>query len=100
AKPPTLGLLDATVERNAYGRQIDSFTRAIELAGHAFPAVFIRAPRFTALGPGVRVLARDGEHAVALEAPGMLATTFHPELTNDPWFHRRFLEQGVPLTSP
>lgn len=97
-KPPTLGLLDAAIERNAYGRQIDSFTRTIELAGGTFPAVFIRAPRFTELGPEVRVLAREGEHAVALEAPGLLATTFHPELTDDPWFHRRFLEPAVALT--
>ena len=91
-KPPTLGLLDAAVERNAYGRQIDSFTRAIALEGRDFPAVFIRAPRFTELGPDVRVLARDRDLPVALEAPGLLATTFHPELTDDPWFHRRFLE--------
>jgi 5'-phosphate synthase pdxT subunit len=99
-RPPTLGLLDATVERNAYGRQIDSFTRPIELAGRAFPAVFIRAPRFTALGPEVQVLARAGEDAVALEAPGLLATTFHPELTDDPWFHRRFLEAVAIPASP
>ncbi len=96
SRPPTLELLDAAIERNAYGRQIDSFSRTIELAGHPFPAIFIRAPRFTELGPEVRVLARDGEHAVALEAPGLLATTFHPELTDDPWFHRRFLEHGRP----
>lgn len=96
--PPTLGLLDAAVVRNAYGRQVDSFARPVELTpadgpARTLPAVFIRAPRFTALGPGVRVLARlDGE-AVALEAPGLLATAFHPELANDPWFHARFLAQ-------
>src|SRR6185503_1558010 len=91
-RPPTLGLLDAELERNAYGRQIDSFTRPVELADRTFPAVFIRAPRFTAVGPDVRVLARDGDQPVALEAPSLLATSFHPELTDDPWFHRRFLE--------
>ena len=93
--PPTLGLLDAAVERNAYGRQIDSFTRPIAVEERTFPAVFIRAPRFTELGPDVHVLAHDGEHPVALEAPGLLATTFHPELTDDPWFHRRFLEAAA-----
>jgi pyridoxal 5'-phosphate synthase pdxT subunit len=96
-RPPTLGLLDAEIERNAYGRQVDSSARAVELAPgdgqppRPFPAVFIRAPRFVAPGPDVRVLARDGADAVALEAPGLLATTFHPELTPDPWFHERFL---------
>ena len=100
-RPPTLGLLDAEIERNAYGRQVDSTARAVELApgdgepARPFPAVFIRAPRFVALGPGVRVLARDGADAVALEAPGLLATTFHPELTPDPWFHARFVGAAV-----
>lgn len=100
-KPPTLGLLDAELERNAYGRQIDSFTREITLADEAiqprrsFPAVFIRAPRISAVGAGVRVLARDGEQPLALEAPGLLACTFHPELTDDPWFHERFLAMSA-----
>ena len=102
-KPPTLGLLDASVERNAYGRQIDSFTRTLELTGdeaapaRPFQGTFIRAPRFKDLGPDVRVLARlDGE-PVALEAPGLLATSFHPELGDDPWFHARFA--ALPLGS-
>jgi 5'-phosphate synthase pdxT subunit len=104
-RPPTLGLLDAAVERNAYGRQADSFVGALELAAeldtelvreagappHPLRAPFIRAPRFTALGAGVRVLARHAGEPVALEAPGLLACTFHPELGDDPWFHARFL---------
>lgn len=101
-EPPTLGLLDAAVERNAYGRQADSFVRPVWLdpgertpgepgLGRSLRGVFIRAPRFTALGQGVRVLARlDGE-PVALAAPGLLATTFHPELTPEGEFHARFL---------
>src|SRR5262245_45796551 len=102
-KPPTLGLLDAALERNAYGRQIDSFTRAVELVEpgeppRSCPAVFIRAPRIAAVGAGVRVLARDGEQPLALEAPGLLATTFHPELTDDAWFHRRFLSAAPMAT--
>jgi 5'-phosphate synthase pdxT subunit len=99
-KPPTLALLDADVERNAYGRQVDSFTRPIELEERCFPGVFIRAPRFTRVGALVRVLARDGEHPLALEAPGLLATTFHPELTDDPWFHRRFIAAGPGARAP
>lgn len=95
-KPPTLGLLDAELERNAYGRQIDSFTCEVELTEEpgdpgSFPAVFIRAPRIVTVGPNVRVLARDGDEPLALEAPGLLASTFHPELTANPWFHARFL---------
>jgi len=92
-RPPTLGLLDALLERNAYGRQVDSSLRRIqvEATGGTFPGIFIRAPRLTALGPGVGVLARDGEDPIAVEAAGILATTFHPELSGDPWFHARFL---------
>src|SRR5262249_42649520 len=95
-KPPTLGVLDARVERNAYGRQIDSFTRALELAAdeaepaRPFTGTFIRAPRFVDVGPRVRVLARLAGEPVALEAPGLLATSFHPGPGDDPWFHARF----------
>ncbi|HEX6883211.1 MAG TPA: pyridoxal 5'-phosphate synthase glutaminase subunit PdxT [Planctomycetota bacterium] len=89
--PPTLGLLDAAIERNAYGRQVDSFVGELELEGAPFPAVFIRAPRFTDIGSDVRVLARLADIPVALEATGILATTFHPELTDDPRWHARFL---------
>jgi 5'-phosphate synthase pdxT subunit len=91
--PPTLALLDADVERNAYGRQIDSFERPVaapELGGD-LRAVFIRAPRIHRTGPGVRILARDGEDPVLVEASGILAATFHPELTHDTRIHARFL---------
>lgn len=96
-RPPTFGLLDADLERNAYGRQVDSFVREVVLTPpesarpSSFPAVFIRAPRIVSVGPKVRVLARDADDPVAIEAPGLLATTFHPELSGDPWFHARFL---------
>jgi 5'-phosphate synthase pdxT subunit len=100
-RPPRLGLLDARVRRNAYGHQIDSFTRPLRIEGieDPFPGVFIRAPRFTELGPSVRVLARDGDDPVLVEAPGVLAATFHPELTDDPTLHARFLELA-PAASP
>lgn len=100
--PPTLGLLDAVVERNAYGRQADSFVGPIELEeelesaelgpARLYHAAFIRAPRFTSVGPGVRVLALRAGEPVAIEAPGLLATTFHPELGEDLRFHARFLD--------
>lgn len=100
APPPRFGLLDAVVERNAYGRQVDSFTRTLPLAGLGaeLRCVFIRAPRIRAVGPGARVLARDGDEPILLEGPGLLAATFHPELTGDPvvhsWFLRRELWRG------
>lgn len=92
---PSLGLLDAVVERNAFGRQIDSFETSIDAPalGGRVEAVFIRAPRFSAVGPGVSVLAKLGDEPVAVEQGSILALTFHPELTPEPAFHRRFLEK-------
>ena len=93
--PPTLGLLDVAVQRNAYGRQVDSCARSLTVEGReGFRGVFIRAPRLVELGPRVHVLARAGADPVAIEAPGLLATTFHPELTEDPWFHAHFLTRS------
>ena len=94
-RPPRLGLLDATLERNAYGSQLASFTKPIVLdaLGHdPFPCVFIRAPKFTAIGPRAKVLARDGHAPILVEGEGILAATFHPELSGDSRLHRRFLE--------
>lgn len=98
-RPARFGLLDAEVRRNAYGRQIDSFTAALtidafETEPAPFPAVFIRAPRFGAIGPGVRVLSEWNGAPVLVEAPGILAATFHPELTGDLRLHRYFLENA------
>jgi pyridoxal 5'-phosphate synthase pdxT subunit len=96
-RPQRLALIDATVARNAYGRQVDSFSAPLTLAagtsGDAppFHGVFIRAPRFTRIGAGVRVLARRGDEPVLLESDGVMAATFHPELTDDLRIHRRFL---------
>ena len=99
-RPPTLALLDVALERNAYGRQIDSAVRRLAPApelddGTPLQGVFIRAPRFIALGPEVRVLARAGDEPVAVEAGSCLATAFHPELGADPRFHARFLGLGA-----
>lgn len=84
---PSLGLLDVTVERNAYGRQIDSTVTALavelpeELGAATIEGVFIRAPRVVATGPGVRVIARRGSDPVLLRQGNLLAATFHPELS-------------------
>lgn len=93
-KQRSLAALDITVERNAYGRQIDStiLTEPTELPGNPLEMVFIRAPRITRTGPGVEVLAsRDGSPVLVREGH-LLAATFHPELSDDIRVHRFFLE--------
>ncbi|MDR2821186.1 MAG: pyridoxal 5'-phosphate synthase glutaminase subunit PdxT [Desulfovibrio sp.] len=92
---PRLGVLDATVRRNAFGRQVDSFEAALdiaELGAKPFPAVFIRAPFLTKIGLGVQVLAKANGQAVAVRQKNILATSFHPELTADSRMHRYFLD--------
>lgn len=93
---PVLGLLDVEVERNAYGRQLDSYETDLEVPalGEApVHAVFIRAPVVSGVGPGVEVLARDPHgRPIAVRQGRVLATAFHPELTNDRRFHRLLLE--------
>jgi 5'-phosphate synthase pdxT subunit len=84
-----LGVLDVTVERNAFGRQADSFEAPLDVAGlgEPFPAVFIRAPVIGSVGDGVEVLATwDGDPVAVTQGP-VLATSFHPELTDDPRIH-------------
>lgn len=90
-RPPRLELLDVTLARNAYGRQVDSFTASVEFDGAPLEALFIRAPRITRVGAGVSVLARLLGEPVLVEAPGLLAATFHPELGADTRIHARFL---------
>ncbi len=93
---PILGLMDITVRRNAFGRQVDSFEAdlAVPVLGDLpFHAVFIRAPVIERVEAGVEVLAalEDGT-AVAVQQGNLLATAFHPELTRDDRFHRHFLK--------
>jgi 5'-phosphate synthase pdxT subunit len=91
---PNIGAMDIAVERNAFGRQIDSFETDLPipaLGDQPFHAVFIRAPVITDAGPGVEVLARlDDGRIVAARSGNLLATAFHPELTADARFHRSF----------
>jgi pyridoxal 5'-phosphate synthase pdxT subunit len=92
---PSLAALDITVERNAYGRQIDStiLSAATKLPGGPLEMVFIRAPRITHTGPNVETLAiRDGFPVLVREGH-LLAATFHPELSNDLRVHQLFLDQ-------
>ena len=95
---PVLGLMDMTVERNAFGRQIDSFETdlAIDgLPGGAFHAVFIRAPIVTGVGESVEVLAKlDDGRIVAVRQDNLLGTAFHPELTADARLHSLFVDMA------
>ena len=91
---PRLGVLDATVRRNAFGRQVDSFETDLnipEIGADPIPAVFIRAPVLTGVGAGVKVLAEVNGQAVAVRQNNILATSFHPELTPDTRIHSYFL---------
>jgi pyridoxal 5'-phosphate synthase pdxT subunit len=89
----SLGLMDATVERNGYGRQIDSRIANIDLDGKPAEAVFIRAPIFRHVGPAAKVLASYLGHPVLVEQGLHLAATFHPELSASDGIHRRFVEK-------
>ncbi|GAA4065749.1 pyridoxal 5'-phosphate synthase glutaminase subunit PdxT [Nonomuraea soli] len=87
----TLGGIDMTVRRNAFGRQVDSFEEDLTFAGRAIRAVFIRAPWVESVGPDVEVLASTGDRIVAVRQGPLLATSFHPELTGDTRVHEYFV---------
>jgi 5'-phosphate synthase pdxT subunit len=108
---PLLALMDVTVRRNAFGRQVDSFEADLEIAAlgeEPFHAVFVRAPLIERVGEGVEVVAKlepalsvnrrlgveGDEIIVAVRQENLLATAFHPELTEDDRFHRYFLSLG------
>jgi pyridoxal 5'-phosphate synthase pdxT subunit len=92
-----LGLIDVTVERNAYGRQIDSFIDNVNLTLHKkklrIPGFFIRAPKIVRVGKAVRVLGKHRQEIVLVENEHILAATFHPELTDDLSLHQYFLQK-------
>jgi 5'-phosphate synthase pdxT subunit len=99
----TLGLMDVSVERNAFGRQLDSFETDLEIDELGQPplhAVFIRAPLIRDAGPAVKVMAQiEGHGIVAAREGHLLATAFHPELTNDTRMHQYFLTLGGEVTA-
>ena len=105
---PPVGALDVGVERNAYGRQVDSFCETIEapVLDGPFPGVFIRAPRLVRVGAGVEVVARrrgrPGEpgEPVGVRSGRVVGLCFHPELTGDLRFHQWFLRDVAGLALP
>jgi 5'-phosphate synthase pdxT subunit len=92
-----LGVLDVSIRRNAYGRQLDSHIihESTALGGDPLEMVFIRAPKFEELGPQVEVLAREGDDPVLVRDRNVLAATFHPELSEDRRVHEYFLKNLV-----
>jgi 5'-phosphate synthase pdxT subunit len=91
-KQSGLGALDIRIRRNAYGRQIDSSIREGRLGNEPLEMVFIRAPKIERVGPGVEVLATEGDDPVAVRQGRVMAATFHPELSDDTRVHQAFLD--------
>ncbi len=103
-EPPVLGLLDVSVQRNAFGRQLDSFEADLDvplLGSQPVHGVFIRAPVIERVGPGVDVLARleDGR-IVAVRERNVIATSFHPELAGETRFHRLLATMAAEHADP
>jgi pyridoxal 5'-phosphate synthase pdxT subunit len=94
-RQPLLGLMNALVERNGFGRQVYSFERNLDVEGfdEPFTGVFIRAPFLESVGPGVEVLSEVDGKIVAARGENILVTAFHPELTDDARFHEYFLRE-------
>ncbi|RPF47162.1 pyridoxal phosphate synthase yaaE subunit [Thermodesulfitimonas autotrophica] len=100
---PRLGVMDVTVRRNAFGRQVDSFEVDLTvsvLGPPPFRGVFIRAPYITRVGPGVEVLACLAEKVILVRQGRLLAASFHPELTDDLRLHRYFVNEVAGLAIP
>jgi pyridoxal 5'-phosphate synthase pdxT subunit len=100
-----LGLADVTVERNAFGRQVDSFESDLTVTGivdesRPFRAVFIRAPLIEETGPGVQVMASLAEGVVMARQGTLLLGAFHPELTDDERIHRYFIDMVAEARRP
>ena len=95
----SFGAIDIGVRRNGYGRQVESFEVDLDIsvvAGGPFHAVFIRAPRVERCGPDVEVLATFDDDVMACRQANVVATSFHPELTDDLRFHHWWIEEGSP----
>jgi 5'-phosphate synthase pdxT subunit len=93
--PYSLKLIDIDIERNAYGRQNESFITDINFQDKPFKAVFIRAPKITKTAKNVKILARHAQDPIIVRQDNIMASTFHPELTNDIAIHKYFLEKCI-----
>jgi 5'-phosphate synthase pdxT subunit len=95
ARQPLLGIMNALVVRNGFGRQVHSFETDLDVEGFdgPFTGVFIRAPYFEDVGPGVEVMSELDDKVVAARGENILVTAFHPELTDDVRFHEYFLQE-------
>ena len=94
--PARIGVMDMVADRNAFGRQVASFEVPLQIAGISkdpFPAVFIRAPQVKSIGPGVKPLAYYQGQIVMAEQGSLLASSFHPEMTEDLRVHQYFLDK-------
>ncbi len=91
-KQEGLGVLDVRIRRNAYGRQLESSIREGKLGTSPIEMVFIRAPKIERVGPGVEVIATEGNDPVAVRQGSVMAATFHPELSDDTRVHKTFLD--------
>ena len=89
---PGLGVLDIRIRRNAYGRQLDSSIREGKFRAEPVEMVFIRAPKIERVGPGVEIIATEGNDPVAVRQGRVMAATYHPELSDDTRVHRTFLD--------
>ena len=92
---PLFAVMDIGLQRNAYGRQVDSFEDQVDVEGidHAVRGVFIRAPKITEVGQDVRILARHEGDPVVLEQGNLLVSSFHPELIGETGLHRYLLSK-------
>jgi 5'-phosphate synthase pdxT subunit len=99
ARVTPLGLIDISVSRNAYGRQIDSFIAQVDVPflgnGIPFRTIFIRAPQIRQVGPDVDVLMEHDSIPIMVKSGHILALAFHPELTDDPRIHQYFLQACI-----
>lgn len=91
----SLGVMDITVRRNAYGRQLESAQEEVDLNGKKETAVFIRAPKFVEQGPQVKVAGTVSGEPVFLEEGRHMVTAFHPELADSHWCHEIFIQKTI-----
>jgi 5'-phosphate synthase pdxT subunit len=93
-KQESLNLLDISIQRNGYGRQLDSFEKKLKILNKDFNCIFIRAPKITRTGKDVKVIKKLNT-PVMIKQDRILVTTFHPELTDDPYIHKHFIDMCI-----